>query len=154
MTQGVCFEDLYVGQLFRAGEIHITAEDIIRFARDNDPQYFHVDPEAAKASPFGGLVASGWQTAALSMRLLIERAAIFAGGVIGAGGEIAWLRPVRPGDRLRIECEVVKVTPSRSRPEVGTAVLKTTTFNQNDEPVQTLTANLVVSTRRGAGKTL
>lgn len=149
MTGELYLEDLEVGQRLQAGEIRIAAEDIIRFARDNDPQYFHLDPEAAKSSMFGGLVASGWQTAALSMRLLIERGAPFAGGVIGAGGELAWLRPVRPGDVLRIESEVLKITLSRTHPERGIAVVRTTTYNQRDEPVQILTANLVVPTRQG-----
>jgi acyl dehydratase len=149
MTEKLFLEDLEPGQCFKAGEIALTAEDIIRFARDNDPQYFHLDPEAAKSSMFGGLVASGWQTAALSMRLLVERGAPFAGGVIGAGCEIAWRAPVRPGDRLRIECEIVKTTPSRSHPKRGIAVIKTTTYNQNNEPVLTMTANVVVPTRKG-----
>ncbi len=149
MTGELYLEDLEVGQRFHAGEIGMNAEDIIRFARDNDPQYFHLDPETAKASMFGGLVASGWQTAALSMRLLIERGASFAGGVIGAGGDVAWLRPVRPGDVLRIESEVLEITLSRAHPERGIALVKTTTYNQRNEPVQILTARLVVPTRQG-----
>ncbi|QGM46207.1 MaoC family dehydratase [Methylocystis heyeri] len=149
MTEELFLEDLEAGQRFQAGEIRLAAEDIIRFARDNDPQFFHLDPEAAKSSMFGGLVASGWQTAALSMRLLIERGAPFAGGVIGAGCEIAWPRPVRPGDTLRIECEILKTTPSRSRPERGIALIKLVTYNQKDEPVLAMTANVVVPTRSG-----
>jgi acyl dehydratase len=149
MSEKLYLEDLEPGRRFHAGEISFTAEDIIRFARDNDPQFFHLDPEAAKSSMFGGLVASGWQTAALSMRLLIERGAPFAGGIIGAGCEIAWPRPVRPGDALRIECEILKATPSRSRPERGIALIKLVTYNQKDEPVLVMTANVVVPTRSG-----
>jgi acyl dehydratase len=149
MTQGLYLEDLVVGQVFRAGEVIVTAEEIVRFARDYDPQYFHLDAEAAKSSMFGGLVASGWLTAALTMRMLIEGGAPFAGGAIGAGGELAWPRPVRPGDSLRIESEVLKITPSRSGSGRGIATVKTTTFNQKNEQVQILTANLIVFTRPG-----
>jgi acyl dehydratase len=147
MTQGLYLEDLAVGQIFRAGPLAVGAEEMIRFARDYDPQYFHTDPEAAKSSMFGGLVASGWLTAALTMRMLNEGGAPFADGVIGAGGELAWPRPVRPGDSLRIESEVMKITPSRSRPDRGSVICKTTTFNQKDEVVQTLTAKLIVFAR-------
>ncbi len=149
MTQRLYLEDLAVGQIYRAGPLTLEAEEMLRFARQYDPQYFHTDPEAAKSSMFGGLIASGWLTAALTMRLLIEGGAPFADGVIGAGGELAWPRPVRPGDSLRIESEVLKISPSRSRPDRGTVICKTTTFNQNNEVVQTLTAKLVVFARAG-----
>jgi acyl dehydratase len=152
MTRGLYLEDLAVGQIFRAGPVVVEAEEMIRFASLYDPQYFHTDPEAAKSSMFGGLIASGWLTAGLTMRLLIEGGAPFAEGVIGAGGELAWPRPVRPGDSLRIESEVMKITSSRSRPDRGSVICKTTTFNQNNEVVQTLTAKLVVFAR--AGRTL
>ena len=152
MTRGLYLEDLAVGQIFRAGPVVVEAEEMIRFANLYDPQYFHTDPEAAKSSMFGGLIASGWLTAGLTMRLLIEGGAPFAEGVIGAGGELAWPRPVRPGDSLRIESEVMKITSSRSRPDRGSVICKTTTFNQNNEVVQTLTAKLIVFAR--AGRTL
>jgi len=149
MTRGLYLEDLAVGQIFCAGPVAVEAEEMIRFARQYDPQYFHTDPEAAKSSMFGGLIASGWLTASLTMRLLIEGGAPFAEGVIGAGGELAWPRPVHPGDSLRIESEVIKITPSRSNPDRGSVVCKTTTFNQRDEVVQTLTAKLIVFARAG-----
>ena len=151
MTQGLYLEDLAVGQTFRAGPLSVDVEELVRFARDYDPQYFHTDPEAAKSSMFGGLIASGWLTAALTMRLLIEGGAPFADGVIGAGGELAWPRPVRPGDSLRIESEVLNIAPSRSRPDRGNVICKTTTFNQNNQVVQTLTAKLIVFARAGRG---
>ena len=147
MTQGLYLEDLAVGQIYRAGPLTLEAEEMLRFAREYDPQYFHTDPEAAKSSMFGGLIASGWLTAALTMRMLVGGGAPFADGVIGAGGELAWPRPVRPGDSLRIESEVLKITPSRSHPGRGAVISKTTTFNQKDEVVQTLTAKLIVFAR-------
>jgi acyl dehydratase len=149
MPQKLYLEDLAVGQRFKAGSLTISEQEIVRFARDYDPQYFHLDAEAAKSSMFGGLVASGWQTAALTMRMLIEGGAPFADSTIGAGGELAWPRPVRPGDTLHIESEVIKITPSRSRADRGIVTFKTTTFNQKDEPVQILTANLIVFSRAG-----
>ena len=149
MTRGLYLEDLAVGQIFRMGPRTIEAEEMLSFARQYDPQYFHTDPEAAKSSMFGGLVASGWLTAAVTMRLLVDGGAPFADGVIGAGGELAWPRPVRPGDSLRIESEVLNITPSRSRPDRGNVICKTTTFNQNNQVVQTLTAKLIVFARAG-----
>jgi acyl dehydratase len=150
MTEKLYLEDLAVGQIFRAGPLRLEAEDMIRFARDYDPQYFHTDPEAAKNSLFGGLVASGWLTAAMTMRMLIEGGAPFAGGVIGAGGDLAWPRPVRPGDVLRVESKITAIAASRSRADRGRVTMVTTTLNQKDEPVQILTAKLVVFARGAA----
>lgn len=100
---------------------------------------------------FGGLAASGWHTAALTMQLLVSDGPPLAGGIIGAGtDELRWPKPVRPGDTLRIECEVLEVRPSRSRPEQGLIKVKTTTFNQNDEPVQVFVANLIVPRRKSS----
>jgi len=140
-------EDLSVGQTFRSEPRVLTAEEMIRFARDNDPQYFHIDPEAAKASLFGGLVASGWQTAALSMRLLVEGPAPFAGGVVGMSAELGWTKPVRPGDSIRIEGEVTDIRRSRSSPDRGVVTMKLTTYNQRDEPVQKISARVLVFAR-------
>jgi acyl dehydratase len=117
------------------------------FAGQFDPQPFHLDNEAAQGSFFGGLVASGWHTAAITMRLLVDGAAPIAGGVIGAGGEIQWPRPTRPGDILRVESEVLEVKPSRSRPDRGIVTLRSETLNQEDQAVQVLTAKLVVPRR-------
>jgi len=142
-------EDLSVGQIFRSESRVLTAEEMIRFARDNDPQYFHLDAEAAKASLFGGLVASGWQTAALSMRLLVEGPAPFAGGLVGMSADLSWPKPVRPGDSIRIEAEVTLISRSRSRPDRGIVSFRLTTYNQRDEPVQELSARVLVFARAG-----
>ena len=140
-------EDISVGQIFRSEPRVVTREEMIVFARDNDPQYFHLDDEAAQASLFCGLVASGWQTAALSMRLLVEGPAPFAGGLVGVGAEISWMRPLRPGDSIRIEGEVTDVNRSRSRPDRGVVTLRLTTYNQRAEPVQRIAARAVVFAR-------
>ena len=144
-------EDLSLGQAFRSEPRVVTLEEMIRFARDNDPQYFHVDAEAAKGSLFGELIASGWQTAALSMRLLVEGPAPFAGGLIGVGIEISWPQPVRPGDSIRIEGEVTDINRSRSRPDRGIVTVRLTTYNQRDESVQRITARAVVFARGDGG---
>jgi acyl dehydratase len=137
-------EDIFVGQRFVTGSHPLTAEAIKAFARDYDPQSFHTDEEAAKDSFFGGLAASGWHTAAVTMRLQIESGPPIAGGMIGAGGDIAWPMPTRPGDVLHVESEITEVRPSKSRPERGFATLKSETKNQNGEVVQRLTVKLLV----------
>ncbi len=114
------------------------------FARAFDPQPFHTDSEAAKHSFFAGLAASGWHTAAMTMKLQVESGPKLAGGMIGAGVELSWPRPVRPGDVLHVESEVLAVTPSRSRPDRGFVTLKSQTLNQKGEVVQLLTAKLLV----------
>src|ERR1700712_4644683 len=108
-------EDLQVGDVFTSGEITVTAEEIVAFASRYDPQPFHTDPEAAKNSFFGGLAASGWHTAALTMSLVVTQGPQFSGGTIGAGGELNWPTPTRPGDRLHVRVTVLEVTPSQSR---------------------------------------
>lgn len=141
-------EDLRPGQRFRSTEIEVSAQRILAFAREFDPQPFHLDEAAATASLFGGLAASGWHTAALTMRLLVGGGAPIAGGIIGAGAEIAWPKPTRPGDLLHVQSEVLEVTPSRSRPERGRVRMRSETRNQHGEVVQTLVATLVVPRRR------
>ncbi len=143
-------EDLEVGQKFGSGRARVDAEAIKAFAAEFDPQPFHLDEEAANRSFFRGLAASGWHTAALTMRLLVTGEFKPAGGLVGASNEISWTRPVRPGDVLRVESEVLEVRPSKSRPEQGVVRMRTTTLNQNDEPVQVLVANLVVPRRTTA----
>jgi acyl dehydratase len=140
-------EDLAVGQRFRSGSLPLAADDIKDFAGRFDPQPFHLDETAAKGSLFAGLAASGWHTAAITMRLLVEGGAPIAGGVIGAGGEISWPRPTRPGDILHVESEVIEIRPSRSRPERGMVTLRSETINQKGEVVQVLVAKLVVPRR-------
>ncbi len=141
-------EDIAVGQVFGSGRITVEATEIKDFAAAFDPQPFHLDEDAARGSMFGGLAASGWHTAALTMRLLVEGELEIAGGIIGAGcDELRWPRPVRPGDELHTESEVLEVRPSKSRPQQGLVKLRTTTLNQNDEPVQVFVGNLVVPRR-------
>ena len=140
-------DDLYVGQRFAAGPISVTAEEIVSFAREFDPQPFHLDSEAAKATLFQGLAASGWHTAALTMRMLTDGGIPIATGVVGVGGEIAWPKPVRPGDTLRVETEVLAIAPSRSKPNQAIVTTRSTTTNQYGETVQVLTANLVAFAR-------
>ena len=140
-------EDLVVGQRFESGHHHIDRAQVEAFAREFDPQPFHLDETAAQASLFGGLAASGWHTAAITMRLLVGGGLPLAGGLIGAGGEINWPRPVRPGDTLRVESEILAITPSRSKPDRGMVALRSETRNQQGETVQILLAKLVVQRR-------
>jgi acyl dehydratase len=144
-------EDLRVGQRFASGTLAVDAEQIVAFAAAFDPQPFHLDDAAARESLFGGLAASGWHTAALTMRLQLAGGLPIAGGIIGAGGEIAWPRPTRPGDVLRVESEVLEIRPSRSRPERGMVTVRGETRNQRGETVQVLTAKLVVPRRSTKG---
>lgn len=136
-------DDLFVGQVFRSSSYLLDAQKIKLFASEFDPQPFHLDEEEAKNTFFGELVASGWHTAAITMRLLVSSMPI-SGGLVGAGGEISWTRPTKPGDSLYAETEVVRIKPSRSRPNRGTVTVRTTTRNQADEPVQIMTSRVVV----------
>ena len=140
-------DDLQVGQRFISETQTIEASKIKEFAAEFDPQPFHLDESAAGESVFRGLAASGWHTAAVTMRLLTGSLPL-AGGIVGLGGEISWPRPTRPGDILHLESEIVEITPSRSKPDRGIVILRGTTFNQKQEPVYILTAKLVVP-RRG-----
>ena len=146
---GRYLEDFAVGQTFRFGRLQIDKERIKTFGAEFDPQPFHLDEEAARDTIFCGLAASGWHTAAVTMRLLVESDLKPAGGIVGAGfDELHWPRPVRPGDELRIESQVLEVRPSRSRPGQGLIKVRTTTLNQNDEAVQITIGNLMVPRRR------
>ena len=141
-------EDFEAGQTFRSGCIRIEADRIKRFAAEFDPQPFHLDERAASESMFGSLAASGWHTAAITMRLLVEGDLKPAGGIIGAGfDEFRWPQPVRPGDELRVESEVLEVRASKSRPDQGVIKVRTTTLNQDNEPVQLFVGNLIVRRR-------
>lgn len=138
------WEDFTVGQTFGSGTVTLTADAIKAFASQYDPQPFHTDEKAAAGSFFGGLVASGWHTAAVTMRLLVQSDLRVAGGQIGAGlDEVKWPRPVRPGDTLHLGLEVIEMRPLKSRPQLGIVRLKVQTFNQNDELVQSFIANLL-----------
>jgi acyl dehydratase len=140
-------EDLAVGQRFVTGTHAMETEAIKAFAREFDPQPFHTDEAAAKGTLFGGLAASGWHTAAITMRLLAQSGPPLAGGMIGGGGEISWPQATRPGDILHVESEVLAVVPSRSKPNRGMITLRSETRNQRGEVVQVLTAKLVVQKR-------
>ena len=140
-------DDLQVGQRFVSGEVRISEDQIKAFAREFDPQPFHLDDEGAKATFFKGLAASGWHTAALSMRLNVDGGLPLAGGVLGMGGEVTWNAPTRPGDVLHVESEIMEITPSKSRPDRGVVVAVSKTINQKGEVVQTLKANLLVFRR-------
>ena len=141
------FEDFAVGQKFASPSLLIDAEAITAFAVQFDPQPFHLDAEAARHTIFEGLAASGWHTAALSMRLCVASDFRPAGGIVGIGGELNWLKPVRPGDALRVEIEVIETRPSRSRPGQGIAKIRVTTLNQRGETVQRFTPTLFVDRR-------
>ena len=141
-------EDFAPGQKYATASLRVTPEDIKAFAKQFDPQPFHLDDDAAKTSFFGGLAASGWHTAALTMKLLVTGELAPAGGIIGAGfEEFRWPRPVRPGDELHVESEILEVRPSKSRPTQGLIKVKTTTFNQDGEAVQVFVGSLVVPRR-------
>ena len=148
MKRELFLEDFAVGQVVESPQrLRVEKDDIIAFARKFDPQYFHLDEEAARHSIFGGLVASGWHTAAISMRLQVGSGLPIAGGMIGIGGEMSWPRPTLPGDVLRVETEIREVTPSRSRPDRGVVRVRSETRNQRDEVVQILDAKLFVPRR-------
>ena len=140
-------DDLRVGQRFASATHVIDAAQIEAFARQFDPQPFHLDEEAAKAGLFGGLVASGWHTAAITMRLQVDSGLPIAGGIVGIGGEMSWPGPTRPGDTLSVVSEILEVTPSRSRPDRGVVRMRSETRNQRNEVVQILDAKLFVPRR-------
>lgn len=149
-VQQLYLDDLHVGQRFTSESYLMEAARIKEFAAEFDPQTFHLDEVAAEASVFEGLAASGWHTAAVAMRLLVDGLP-FANGIIGLGGEIAWPKPTRPGDTLQVESEIVEITPSRSKPQQGIVTVRSTMFNQDREAVYLLTAKLLVF-RRPRGK--
>jgi acyl dehydratase len=142
-------QDLEVGQRFVSGKHQLDAAQVVAFAREFDPQPFHLSDAAAKESFFGGLVASGWHTAAITMRLLVEGELQIAGGMIGGGGEARWPTATRPDDLLQVFSEIVEVSPSRTKPDRGSILLRSETRNQQGEIVQLLTARLVVPRRPG-----
>lgn len=148
MHASLHLEDLSVGQRFESARRIVTTDEIKAFAEQFDPQPFHLDESAATKSLFGGLAASGWHTAALTMRLLVDSNAPMSGGAVGAGIEIAWKKPVRPGDELYVVSEVLDARPSRSKPDRGIVTLRSETCNQHGETVQVLTSKIVVPRRR------
>ena len=141
------FEELQVGRKFTSDTVRVAAEAIVAFAAAFDPQPFHLDDRAARATLFEGLAASGWHTAAMTMRLCVDSPLRPAGGIIGGGGELTWSKPVRPGDELHVEIEIVETRASRSRPGQGLVKVRITTFNQDGDTVQTFTPTLLVDRR-------
>ncbi len=143
------FEDFAVGQTFASAKpLRVDKADIFAFAKQYDPQPFHLDEAAARQSIFQGLSASGWHTAAMTKRLINDSNFRAAGGTVGLGFDtMRWPIPVRPGDELRIESEILELRPSKSRPDRGLMKVRTRTLNQNGEVVQELTANVMVPRR-------
>lgn len=150
MTEGLYLEDLHVGRTFDSEPVTITTEQIKAFAAEFDPQPFHLDEAAAKGTLFEGLAASGWHTAALTMRMLVQCFPL-AGGLVGAGGETTWPRPTRPGDTLTVHVEVLEIMPSKSRPDRGMIRTRSETRNQQGEAVQISTVRIVAWRRPGRG---
>ena len=147
---GLWLDDLHEGMSFASDTYEMTAESIIAFATEFDPQPFHVDAESAEGTFFDGLVASGWHTAAVTMRLLINGLPI-ATGIVGGGGELSWPSAATAGDVLRVEGAVTRITRSRSRPEQAWVVVEHRTVNQRDEVRQTNSSRLLVWQRPRAG---
>jgi len=138
------FEDFKAGDRFQSEPFAVTEKQIIEFAREFDPQLFHLDPTAAKRTIFQGLVASGWHTAAITMRLFVQTLN-FAEGAVGLGvDELRWPNSVRPGDALRVETEIVDLRPSKSKPDRGIVRIRNVTRNQHGEIVQTMFASALV----------
>jgi acyl dehydratase len=140
-------EDLFVGQRFLSGNYQMNAEQIKAFATEFDPQPFHLDGAAAQTTVFHGLAASGWHTAAVAMRLLVTGGLPLGNGIIGLGGDLTWPNPTRPEDTLHVESEVVEITPSRSKPNQAVVKVKSTTLNQEGNPVYVFTGKVLVFKR-------
>jgi len=146
-------EDYAVGQTFTSGRMRVDKERIKAFAAEFDPQPFHLDEALAAGTIFRSLAASGWHTAALTMRLLVDGELKPAGGIVGTGfDEFRWPRPVRPGDELHVESEILEVRSSKSRPDQGLIKVRTTTLNQNNEAVQVQVGNLLVPRKAPASE--
>jgi acyl dehydratase len=147
-SQPLFLEDLAPGQRWVSASLRVEETAIRAFAEQFDPQPFHLDPVAARSTFFEGLAASGWHTAALTMRLLVTGGLRLAGGLIGTGGTLSWPKPTRPGDVLRVATEVVEVRPSGSRPDRGMATFRCSTLNERNEVVQVFVGNLLVWRRK------
>jgi acyl dehydratase len=140
-------DDLAAGQTYTTGSKRVDEAETKAFAAEFDPQPFHLDDAAARASLFGRIAASGWHTAAMSMRLLVEGRLRIAGGLVGLGGELSWPRPTYPGDTLTVESEVLDVKVSASKPDRGIVTVRNTTYNQRREPVQIAIVKMLVPRR-------
>ncbi len=148
LSTGACLylEDLSIGQKFISRTHALDAAQIQDFAAEYDPQPFHLDEDAAKDTFFNGLAASGWHTAAITMRLVVDTLKL-SGGVIGAGGDLQWLTPARASDTLQVTIEVLEITPSQSRPHRGSAIMRITTRNQHDAVLQTFRVKILLERR-------
>jgi len=149
-NRSIYFDDLSVGQRFVSQSHQLDEGQVVAFARQFDPQPFHTDRHAAAGTFFGTLVASGWHTVAIAMRLLVQGGLPVAGGVVGAGAQVEWPRPTSPDALLHVESEVVELRPLRSRTDRGMAVVRSETKNAAGETVQVLTSKLVVPRRANA----
>ena len=148
MTKERYFDDLKVGDHFKSEPLEVTERQVVEFAHKFDPQMFHLTRKSAERTVFKGLIASGWHTAAMTMRLFVQTLN-FTEGAIGLGvDELRWPNPVRPGDSLRVETEILELRPSRSKPDYGIIRLLNATTNQRGEIVQTMTASAMVPRRR------
>jgi acyl dehydratase len=143
MASELWLEDVHIGDRFRTDVYELTADDIVDFASKWDPQPFHLSDETAQETFFKGLAASGWHTAAITMRLLVTSGVPLAGGLIGAGGEVAWPTATRPGDQLHVEVEVVEIHTPKSNPERGLITIAFDTVNQEGEVRQSSKARLL-----------
>jgi len=142
------FEDLQVGDTFTSPARVVTADEIVAFAREFDPQPFHLDPDAARASFFGHLVASGWHTAALTMRLMVDAGMDLAGGIIGAGMEgLRWPAALGPGESISVRVSILALRPSQTRPTIGIVTFKVETLRSDGTAVQEMTGSLIVPRR-------
>jgi len=146
-ANGLYLEDLRVGQRFTSGTYRMDEKRIKAFAEEFDPQAFHLDDDAARKTVFRGLAASGWHTAAVTMRLMVTGGMPFASGLVGLNAQVEWPRPTRPGDTLRVDSEILEITPSRSKPNQGVVTVRCITVNQNGDPVQMLTTKILVFKR-------
>ena len=146
-NQGLTLDDLSVGQIFMSGTHQLDEPQIVAFARSFDPQPFHTEAVAAEQTFFNGLAASGWHTAAITMKLLVSSANI-SGGLIGAGAELTWPRPTRATDILQVETEVIEIKESRSRPDRGIVTIRSITRNQDKQTLQIMISRLVVPRRK------
>ena len=150
MRKAIYLDDLAVGRKFVTQSTTLTLDGCKAFASEFDPQPFHLDEVAARSSVFGRIAASGWYTASLSMRLLVEGEMAIGGGLIGLGGEVSWPRPTYPGDTLRVETEVLAIRVSQSKPDRGVVTVRNQTLNQHGEAVQVAVVKMMVPRRPAA----
>src|SRR5262245_15150240 len=151
MRRVLYLDDLAVGDKFATASVTLTLEGCKAFAAEFDPQPFHLDEDAARKSVFGRLAASGWYTASLSMRLLVEGEMTIAGGLVGLGGDVQWPRPAYPGATLCVETQGPAIRVSESKPDRGIVTVRNVTLNQRGEPLQIAVVKMMVPRRPGAG---